>query len=280
MNKSIHEIVRENIDTDNIDNLRLLSRQGWTSDIFTRENLEYAAVKGSVETTRMMANSYYPTMTHDAKVDAMFAASKAHQVGTVKELNKAGVSYSYAIGSVSDHENDRGFVQAIVDTGYHPTAEDMHFFQVAGKEMAIEAISTRDQAEQALYKEAFLSLVTSDAASSDLKPVSTMLSAAAQGTAAHIDYHVGQGEKVNHDYILQPLNVALWHGNNETAQALIKHGATVEPAYIQVAEKYCKPVVEALKTALKDQFEQQPIQQSYTPKKPVRTVKKSKGMSM
>lgn len=79
MNKSIHEIVRENIDTDNIENLRLLSRQGWTSDIFTRENLEYAAVKGSVETTRLMANSHYPTMTHDAKVDAMFAASKAHR---------------------------------------------------------------------------------------------------------------------------------------------------------------------------------------------------------
>lgn len=280
MNKSIHEIVRENIDTDNIENLRLLSRQGWTSDIFTRENLEYAAVKGSVETTRMMANSYYPTMTHDAKVDAMFAASKAHQVGTVLELNKAGVSLGYAIGSVSDHENDRAFVQAIVDTGYHPTAEDMHFFQVAGKEMAIEAISTRDQAEQALYKEAFISLVTSDAAGSDLKTVTTMLSAAAQGTAAHIDYHVGQGEKVNHDYMLQPLGVALWHSNNETAQALIKHGATVEPAYIQVAEKYCKSAVEALKTAQKEQLEQQIANQPYNKPKPVRTVKKSKGMSM
>ena len=147
--------------------------------------------------------------------------------------------------------------------------------------MAIEAITKRDKADQALYKEAFLSLVTSDAAGSDLKTVTTMLSAAAQGTAAHIDYHVGQGEKVNHDYILQPLGVALWHSNNETAQALIKHGATVEPAYIQVAEKYCKPdTVNALKTAQKEQLEQQQSQQSYSPPKRAKSTKKSRGMSM
>lgn len=281
MNKSVHTIIRESIDTDNVENLRTLSKQGWTSDIFTRENLEHAAVKGSVESTRLMANSYYPTMNHDAKVDAMFAASKAHQVETVLELNKAGVSLVYAIGSVSDHERDRGFVQAIVDTGYHPTAEDLHFFQVAGKDTAIQAIATRDKAEQDLYKEAFLSLVTSDIAGSDLKPVTTMLSAAAQGTAAHIDYHVGQGEQVNHNYILQPLGVALWHGKDDTAQALIKHGANVEPAYIQVAEKYCKPdTVNALKTAQKEQLEQQQSQQSYSPPKRAKSTKKSRGMSM
>jgi hypothetical protein len=90
MSKSIHQIVKENIDKDNLANLEKLTEQGWFQDIYTKDNLEHAAKSGSVKATKLIAN--HPRTTHEAKIDAMFVAAQAHQVETVKELAKAGVS--------------------------------------------------------------------------------------------------------------------------------------------------------------------------------------------
>ena len=257
MSKSIHQIVKENIDKDHLANLEKLTEQGWSQDIYTKDNLEHAAKVGSVKATKLIAA--HNRINHDAKIDAMFVAAQAHQVETVKALSEAGVSLTYAFGAISDHESFKPFVEALLNPvtglGYDPSDEDLHFLRLAGKTNVLTAIDERNSQHQALYKEAFQTYITDPHVTEAIKDETTILSASATGTAAHIDYHVANGQAVNNKGFLQNLDVALWHSNSGTAQALIKHGAEVKPEYVEIARRYCdNDTVSLLKSTLESQL--------------------------
>lgn len=281
MDKTIYQIIKENIDTDNADNIRKLDEQGWTEYIFSKDYLEHAARIGAAKVTEVMANKRYPRITPEAKIDAMFVAAQAHQVETVKVLANSGVSLTYALGAINDTKADKDFVEALLHpvTGlkYEPNSADTNFFSLAGKTVVLDALNERDKKAQDIYKEAFNAYIQNQTDDTER----TMLSAAATGTAAHIDYHVYNGEPVNNKGLLQNLDAALWHGNSNTAQALIKHGAKIEPQHADIARRYCnQETLEAIKAAQLEQIQPQAPTTNQKAHRPARKVNKTKGMSL
>lgn len=279
MSKTIARIM---VEKDDDLALKVMVDKGMGKDVYTKENLEVAASKGLVNATKFLSDlKGAGHITYDNKVDAMFVAAQAHQVETVKALADAGVSYSYAIGSLDDSEANRAMFKTIVDTGYHPTASDMHFFRVTNKSIFLDALVERKHKDQEIYKDAFQRFITNAEATDGMDEQKAMLKAAATGTAADIDYHIENKAAAENAHWLKNLDVALHYGNDSTAQALIKHGATIKPEYVQVAEKYCnESTVDAIRTAQVKQTQAQATNQSDTPKKRAKTAKKSQGLSM
>lgn len=283
MSKTIARIM---VEKDDDLALKVMVDKGMEKDVYTKENLEVAASKGLVNATKFLSDSKGAAhITHDNKIDAMFVAAQAHQVETVKVLAEAGVSLTYAFGAVSDHESYKPFVEALLNPvtgmGYDPSDEDLHFLRLAGKTNVLTALDDRNRQHQDLYKEAFRTYISDPIIADDIADQKTLICAAATGTAAHIDHHVFNGEHVNNKGWLKNLDVALWHGNDETAQALIKHGAEVKPEYVNVARRYCKPdTVEALRTAQIEQLQTQAPTTEQKPHRPVKKATKTRGMSL
>jgi hypothetical protein len=165
--------------------------------------------------------------------------------------------------------------------GYDPTDEDLNFLRLAGKTNVLTALEDRNNKQQELYKEAFQNYITDPHLADSIANDKTMLSASATGTAAHIEYHVRNGQPLQNEGFLQNLDVALWHGNDNTAQALLKHGAEVKPEYVNIARRYCNEnTIEAVKTAQIEQLQQQAPTTEQKPHRPVRKPTKTKGMSL
>lgn len=279
MSKTIARIM---VEKDDDLALKVMVDKGMGKDVYTKENLEVAASKGLVNATKFLSDLKGAAhITYDNKVDAMFVAAQAHQVETVKVLAESGVSLSYAIGALDDSEANRAMFKTIVDTGYHPTASDMHFFRVTNKSILLDALVERNHKDQEIYKDAFQRFITNAEATDDMGQQKAMLKAAATGTAADIDYHIENKAAAENSHWLKNLDVALHFGNDSTAQALIKHGAVIKPEYVQVAEKYTnEATVEAVRTAQVKQTQAQATNQSDTPKKRAKTAKKSQGLSL
>lgn len=261
MSKNINQTIREKIEKDDVDYINKLISKGAADQLFTKENFEYAAQKGAAEVLKVMI---HPALDHDTKVNAMFVAAQAHQVETVRVLEKAGVSLGYALGALSDHDKDRAFIDTILNPltgglGHEPTDEDLHFYQVAGKSNVLAALQHRADSQQALYKKALVNFLGNATATEGMDEQKAMLRASANGTAADIDKHVAGGEQAENAFWLKNLDVAIWHANDSTAQALIKHGAEVKPEYVDIARRYCNDTtIEFIRTAQVEQIKQQP----------------------
>lgn len=260
MSKNINATIKEKIEIDDVEYIKRLIAKGQADQLFTKANFEYAAQKGAANVLKAML---HPDLDETVKINAMFLAAQAHQVETVKVLEKAGVSLGYALGSLTDHELDRPFIDTILNPktgglGYEPSDEDLHFYQLAGKSNVLAALQDRAKQQQALYKEALVNFLGNATATEGMDEQKAMLRASADGTAADIDRHVAGGEQAENAFWLKNLDVAVWHGNDSTAQALIKHGAEVKPEYLNIARRYCnEQTIEAVRTAQEQQIEQQ-----------------------
>lgn len=279
MSKTIARIM---VEKDDDLALKVMVDKGIGKDVYTKENLEVAASKGLVNATKFLSDLRGAAhITYENKIDAMFVAAQAHQVETVKVLANSGVSLTYALGAINDTKADKDFVEALLHpvTGmnYEPNSADTNFFRLAGKTVVLDVLNERDKKAQNIYKEAFNAYIQNQNDDTER----TMLSAAATGTAAHIDYHVYNGEPVTNKGLLRNLDVALWHGNSNTAQALIKHGAKIEPQHADIARRYCnQETLEAVKAAQLEQIQQQAPTAEKKAHRPTKKVNKTKGMSL
>lgn len=278
----IHDKLDEINKADDKAKYSRLIEQGWGEQVFANSNLINAAQNGAKEILQDMVSRH--SYSDETKMKAMDAAIEHKQVDTVIVMGNAGNGPVQALYEWSKNAEDRPLLDRLIkESNYEPTGSAKQFLTehcAHDTSYIFEAYERKNRATQEEYKQAFKNFITNAEMTDGMDEQKAMLSASANGTAAHIDHYISIGDKANNEFWLKNLDVACNFGNNETAKRLVEHGAKVSDDNIKQAEKYLQPgTVEVLKQAKLDQVEHQSFSMNRT-HKPKSSQKKSQGLSL